>query len=213
MASVGDPVASGLVKSLARPGGNITGLSNLALDYSTKQLELLISIVPKLTSVAVLVNPTNTSHPVIVQTLRAPAEKAGVEIVPVEARTAQEIDAAFSAVIRQRASAIIVMRDALFNNKHLPQIVGLAMKHRLPSMGGISEYAETGGLASYGTNLRANFRRAATYVDKIFKGAKPGELPVEQPTTVELLINVKTAKALGMALPSTVLARADRLID
>jgi len=212
MGSVGDPVASGFVRSLGQPGGNITGLSNLAVDYSAKQMELLRALMPKLRRAAALVNPTNGSHPGILKALQAAAQRVGVDIAPVEAKRLEDIAAAFEAMTREHAGAVVVLRDPLFNSK-VDQIAGLANKHRLTSMGGILEFTRAGGFASYGTNLAANFRRAAIYVDKILRGARPADLPVEQPTTLEFAINLKTAKLLGIAVPPQILARADKVIE
>ena len=212
MISVGDPVGNGLVKSLARPGGNSTALSNMNTDLAPKLLEMLRGMVPKVTRVAVLVNPSNVTNTSGLKNIQAAAQKLGVKIQPVAASTPQEIASAFAAMARQHAGALIVLRAAFFNQqKH--QIVELAAKHRLPSISGDSEYAEAGGLMSYGNNVRENYKRAATYVDKIFKGANPGDLPVEQPTTFELFINRKTANALGLKIPNSMLAQATKVIE
>lgn len=212
MASSGDPIGSGFVKSLARPGGNITGLSNLTSDIGTKQLELLLSIVPKLSRVAVLVNPVNPSLATFLKNVQSAAQGVSVKVLPVEARTAREIENAFPAMTQGNASAVIVATDGLFVQQYR-KIAELAAKNRLPSVSQLREYVEAGGLVSYGPNLAEQFRRAATYVDKIFKGAKPGDLPVEQSTKFELLINDKTAKALGLTISSELLSRADRVIE
>jgi putative ABC transport system substrate-binding protein len=212
MATSGDPIGSGFVKSLARPGGNITGLSNLTSDIGIKQLELLLSIVPKLSRVAVLVNPVNPSLVTFLKNVQSAAQAGSVTVLPVEARTAQEIEIAFATITQGNARAVVVPTDALFIQNYR-KIAELAMKNRLPSVSQVREYVEAGGLVSYGPNLAEQFRRAATYVDKIFKGAKPGDLPVEQSTRFELLVNVKTAKALGLTIPQSVLLRADRVIE
>ena len=212
MATSGDPIGSGFVKSLARPGGNITGLSNLFGDISPKQLELLLAIAPKLSRVAVLVNPVNSSYAPILKNAQSAARRVNVRILPLEARTEAEIVNAFSLMAREKAGAVIVMVDALFIQQR-SVIAQLAMKHRLPSISGTREFAEAGGLVSYGPNLAEQFRRAAGYVDKIFKGAKPADLPVEQSATFEMLINGRTAKALGLAIPQAVLLRTDRVIE
>jgi putative ABC transport system substrate-binding protein len=211
MVGVGDPVSSGFVKSLARPGGNITGLSSITPDLSQKQLEMLLSVRPKLARVAVLVDPGNTAHTAILATVRAVAPGAGVSILPVEARTGAEIAPAISKASRENAGAILV-NGALFNG-HLRQIAELAAKHRLPSVSAFRSFPQAGGLMSYGQNLTDSYRRAATYVDKILKGTKPADIPVEQPTRFELVINMKTAKALGLTIPQSVLVRADRVIE
>ena len=212
MGSIGDPVGSGFIKSLARPGGNITGLSNIAGDLSPKHLEMLLSFVPKLSRVAVLVNPTNSSHSTILKGIQAAASRVGVNILPLEAGNPQEIENAFSMMAQQNAGAVIVALDAFFLQQGR-QIAELASKNRLPSVSGSREYAEAGGLISYGQNIADHFRRAATYVDKILKGAKPADLPVEQPTKFELLINRKTAKALGLTIPQSLLISADKVIE
>ena len=201
IANQGDPVGSGFVASLARPGGNITGLSNVNVDVVPKQLEMLLGMVPKLSHVAVLVNPDNSAHASILKNVQAAARSAGVKIMSVEARSAQDIDNAFSMMTRQNARAVIVAH-ALFNNQQWRQIAELAAKHRLPSISARVEFVEAGGLMSYGQNLADQFRLAATYVDKIFKGAKPADLPVQQSTKFELVINRKTAKALGLTIPA-----------
>jgi ABC-type uncharacterized transport system substrate-binding protein len=212
MATAPDPVGSGFVKTLARPGGNITGLSNLSAEVSPKHLEMLLSMVPKLSRVAVLVNPANPAHAMVLKSVQSAAQRTSAKILPVEARTAPEIEKAFSAMAREKAGAVIVARDGFFIQQ-VRQIAELAAKNRLPSISGYRNYAEAGGLMSYGQNPAESFRRAATYVDKILKGAKPGDLPVEQPTKFELLINRKTAKALGLTIPQSLLISADRVIE
>ena len=211
MGTTNDAVISGFVKSLALPGGNITGISNLTVDLSAKDLEILLSVEPKLSRVAVLINPGNSAHAPIVKTVQAAALKPGVKILPLEARTAQEIESGFSTVAQQNAGAVLVALDA-FLVQQGRQIAELAVKYRMPSVFAVREHVEVGGLMSYGPNLSDNYRRAATYVDKIFKGAKPGNLPIEQPTKFELIINLKTAKALGLTIPQAVLLRADEVI-
>ena len=212
MAIAPDPVGSGFVASLARPGGNITGLSNLATDISPKHLEMLLSMVPKLSRVALLVNPANSSHVVTLKNVQAAAQKKKVIILPAEARTVPEIEKAFSAMVREKAGAVIVARDGLFSQEER-QIAELAAKNRLPTIAGNREFVEAGGLISYGPNSADNYRRAATFVDKIFKGAKPSDLPVEQPTIFELVINRKTAKALGLTIPQSLLISVDKVIE
>jgi putative ABC transport system substrate-binding protein len=209
--STGDPVGSGIASNLAHPGGNITGLSAVTSDFAPKHLEMLLSMVPKLSRVAVLMHPASPVHPLIVKELQAAMLKAGVKILPAKARTPQEIDIAFSTIARENAGAVIVLADTLFTQQHR-QIARLAAKNRLPSIASIREFPEVGGLMSYGPNFADMYRRAATYVDKIFKGAKPSDLPVEQPTTFELVINRKTAKALGLAIPESLLISANKVI-
>ena len=210
--SAGDPVGAGLVKSLARPGGNITGLSNLNVDIGPKRLEMLLAIVPKLSRVAVLVHPDNPNHTTLLQNIQAAGQTRGVTILRAEARTPQEIDNAFSLIRQQNAGALLVSLDPLFQQQK-SQIAELTAKHRLPSMTADRIYAEAGCLMSYGSSIADLFRRAATYVDKIFKGAKPADLPVEQPTKFELIINRKTAKALGLTIPQSLLIMADKVIE
>jgi len=212
MATNVDPVGSGLVKSLARPGGNVTGLSNMAIELGPKLLELLLEIVPKPSRVAVLVNPANPGHAALLESVQAEAQKAGIKVLAVNAQSPQEIESGFSMMARENAGAVIVALDAFFN-QHTRRIAELTGKHRLPSIAGWPQYAEADGLMSYGHNLTESFRRAATYVDKILKGAKPGDLPVEQPTKFELVINMNTAKALGLKVPQSILLRADRVIE
>jgi putative ABC transport system substrate-binding protein len=212
MANTLDPVGNGLVKTLARPGGNITGLSSLGGDIGGKHLEMLLSVAPKLSRVAVLLNPGNQSHPLVLKSIQSAALKTSTKILPLEARTAPEIENAFSAMTQGKAGAVIVARDGFFIRQSR-QIAELALKNRLPSISERANYAEAGGLMGYGVSQEEQFRRAATYVDKIFKGAKPADLPVEQPTKFELVINRKTAKALGVTIPQPLLIRADKVIE
>ena len=212
MTSVTAPVASGFVKSLAHPGGNITGLSNLSEDIVAKHLEILVKMVPKLSRVAILVNPANPNHTIILKIVQAAAQKISVKLLPVESRTPKEIDAAFSAMTKEKAGGVIVAADAVLQQQH-SQISELAVKHRLPSISVRAEYPEAGGLMSYGQNQAEAFRHVATYVGKILKGAKPGDLPVEQPTKFELVINGRTAKALGLKIPQSLLISADKVIE
>lgn len=211
MATSGDPVGSGFVKSLARPGGNITGVSGVSFDVGAKQLDLLLGITPKLSRVAVLVNPNNPSLGNFLKNIQSAAQSR-VQVLPVHASTAQEIENAFPAMIRAKADAVIVAADAVFI-QDFRKIADLAVMNRIPSSSFAREYAEAGGLMSYGPNLSDQFRRAASYVDKIFKGAKPSDLPVEQNTTFELFINGRTAKALNLTIPQSLLLRADRVIE
>lgn len=212
MVNAADPVGSGFVASLAHPGGNITGLTNVLVDLSPKHLEMLLSMVPKLVRVAVLVNPANPAQATMLKNVLAAAQRTTVKILPVEARTPQDIENAFSTMARENAGAVIVLNNPFFAQQQR-QIVGLATKNRLPSIYGIRGYVEIGGLMSYGVDTFNQFRRAATYVDKILKGAKPGNLPVEQPMKLELVINRKTAKALGLAIPQSLLVMADKVIE
>jgi len=207
-----DPVGDGFAASMARPGGNITGLSISAADLGPKLLELLKAAVPKLSRVAVLVQPENTAHPPRLKRIMSAAQKVGIQVVLAEAGTVQEIEREFAMMTKERANAAIILADSFFVQESRP-IAAQALKHRLPSISENRIYAEAGGLMSYGPNLVDNFRRAATYVDKILKGAKPGELPFEQPTRYSLVINHKTATALGLTIPQALLRQADELIQ
>jgi len=210
--NVGDPIALGLVKSLARPGGNSTGLSNISTDLGPKLLEMLCGTVIKVSRVAVLVNPSNAGNVLGLKNIRAAAQRIGVTILAVEVSTPQEIASGFVEMTRENVGALIVPLDA-FSIQQKSQIVELAAKQRLPTIGAYAEYAEAGGLMSYGQNISENYRRAATYVDKIFKGAKPGDLPVEQPTRFEMVLNLQTAKALGLTVPQSILVQATKVIE
>jgi putative ABC transport system substrate-binding protein len=208
----GDPVGSGLVASLAKPGGNVTGLSMSSPELRGKQLQLLTEAVPGLSRVAVLSKPTNPAHALELRALEVAARSLKVRLHVVEARTPGEFASAFTAAVKERAGALIVLGEATFF-VHRARLVELAAQSRLPAIYGLREFAEAGGLMTYAANLRDSFRRAAGYVDKILKGARPGDLPVEQPTRFELVVNLKTAKALGLAIPASVLTRADELIE
>lgn len=212
MSVVIDPVGSGLVASLARPGGNVTGLSLMAPDLVGKQLELLKQVVPKVSRVALLWNPDNPGSAPQVREAEVAARALGVRLQTLEARTPQEIDRAFAAMTREQPGALVVLLDGIFTNQ-VRQIAERAAKSRLPSIYGLSEYTDAGGLMVYSSNPLELERRAATFVDKIFKGAKPGDLPVEQPTNFDLVINIKTAKAIGLTIPPSLLQRADRVIE
>ena len=211
--NMGDPVGTGLVSSLARPGGNVTGLSLLTPELIGKQLELLKEIVPGLSRVAVLRNPTSPIHPLSLREAEVAARSLGVQLQVLDARGPDEFEMAFGAMSRERAGALNVLGDGMFF-LHRTRIAVLAAKHRLPAIFAQRQHADAGGLMAHGSSLRDNFRRAATYVDKILKGAKPADLPVEQPTKFELVINLKTATALGLTIPpSLLLLRADELIQ
>ncbi len=212
MVAPSDPVASGLVESLARPGGNVTGLSPMTAELGGKRLELLKEIVPKLSRVAVLSNPQNVGSPLAWKELQLAARQLGIQLHSLEVRSPNDLDKAIEDATRARAGALIATGDPVIT-PNLKQIAGLAAKSRLPSIFHLSEFADAGGLVAYGVDRADMFRRAATYVDKILKGAKPGDLPVEQPTKFELVINLKTAKAIGLTVPRTVLFRADRVIE
>jgi putative ABC transport system substrate-binding protein len=206
-----DPVGSGFAASLARPGGNITGLSTLAPEISGKQLELLKEIVPRVSRVAVLGTSTRPGNAQALREveLAAPAFKMQPQYVDV--LSSKDIETAFRAASKGRAEAVLVLAGSVLNS-HRTQIVDLAAKSRLPAIYARPEFVEDGGLMTYGVSITDLFRRAATYVDKILKGAKPGDLPVEQPTKFELVINLKTAKLIGLTIPPNVLARADKVI-
>jgi putative ABC transport system substrate-binding protein len=207
----GDPIRTGLVASLARPGGNITGLSAIAPQLTGKQLELLKEVVPNLARVAMLKNPDNPAHAFAVREAEVAARELQVQLQIVEARNVNDFDRVFFAINREHADALVVRGD-WFLVLHKTRIVELATKSRLPTMSGVREYVEAGGLMAYGPNAGDLFYRAATYVDKILKGAKPADLPIEQPTKFELVINLRTAKALGLTIPRSVLLRADEVI-
>jgi len=211
---VGDPVADGLITSLARPGGNLTGLS-LVGQLVDKLLELLKQAVPKVSRVALLLKPDAAPDRTIkdyLQAAEAAAQALGVRLQVVEARGPEDFERAFSDMARARADALAVVATPVFNIARRP-LVDLAAKNRLPTVFSLSDYVDAGGLMSYGPDRPDLFWRAATFVDKIVKGARPGGLPVEQPTKFELVINLKTAKALGLTIPQSVLARADRVIE
>ena len=206
------PVGSGLVDSLAKPGGNVTGLTMLGVEIVGKQLALLKEIVPMASRVAVLGNPATQMYPLWLGEVTAAARSLGVHLQTLQARGPDGFEKAFAAMTAEHAGALLVLTDGMFL-LHRTRIAELAAKQRLPAMYGLRESVEAGGLVAYGPSLRENFRRAATYVDKIFKGAKPADLPVEQPTKFELVINSKTARALGLTIPPSVLLRADQVIE
>jgi putative ABC transport system substrate-binding protein len=213
MSLVVDPVGSGLIPSLAHPGGNVTGTSIMAPDLVGKQLELLMEVVPKISRVAVLWNPDNPGGVPQLRQTEAAARALGVRLQTLEARGPHELDSAFAAMTRERAGALVILNDAILGVNLSKQIAELAAKSRLPAVHGVPEYAQVGGLMVYGANLLDLERRAATFVDKILKGAKPADLPIEQPSKFELIINLKTAKALGLTIPPSVLLRADQVIE
>ena len=212
MVGVGDPIGSGLVASLARPGGNVTGTSFLTSVMVGKQLEILTQIVPQARRLAVLVNPTNPGMGLLLEQAKAAAQGLGTQLQRVEARSSDELDAAFAVVTREHAGGLFVPWDGTFI-VHLRQIVSLAASARMPTLYGERGYVDAGGLACYGASAVESSRRAASYVDKILKGAKPAELPIEQPTQFDLIINLKTAKALALTIPPSLLARADQVIE
>ena len=212
---IADPIGSGLVANLARPGGNITGITFMAPELGGKRLELLKQAVPGMTRVGVLLRPGDPSEATVKSVLEqteAAARALGVQLLRLEAQGPNDFDRAFAAMSRERVGGLILIPSAMFIDERR-RIVNVVVKNRLPAMFYFREFAEVGGLMSYGPNFRELFRGAATYVDKILKGAKPGDLPVEQPTKFELVINLKTAKALGLEIPPTLLARADEVIE
>ncbi len=213
MVSVGDPVGIGLIASLARPGGNVTGLS-YSVDQKIfgKGLELLKETVPKIRHVAILWNPANPAHPLAIREVNVAARSLGLQLQLLEARGPNEFDGAFAAMAKERVGALLVVADSMFI-LHRTRLADLAARSRLPAMYGVRESAEAGGLMSYGPSSSDLWRRAATYVDKILNGAKPADLPVEQPTKFELVINLKTAKALGLTIPQSMFIRADEVIE
>ena len=214
VAAAADPVATGLVESLARPGSNITGLSQIASELAGKRLELLKEIIPRLSRVAVLWNPQNAVSTLNWKELQLPARQLGVQLHSLEVRSPKEFDQAFEDALRVRAGALTLMPAPLFGGiVNLKRIADFAAKNRVPSISFSSEFADAGGLVTYGPDRADMFRRAATFVDKILKGAKPGDLPIEQPTKFELVVNMKTAKALGIKIPQSVLVRADGVIE
>ena len=211
MAQDGDPVATGIVASLARPGGNITGLSTLAPELSGKRLELLKEIVPKFSRVAIFGTSTQPNYTQLSHEVELAAIAFGVKLQNLDILGAKDIETAFRAAGREHAGAVLVLASSVIFSQR-PQILELAVKSQLPVIFPQNEYVEEGGLMSYAPNYADLFRRAATYVDKILKGAKPAELPVEQPTKFEFIINLKAAKQIGLTIPPNVLARADKVI-
>jgi ABC-type uncharacterized transport system substrate-binding protein len=212
MAVVVDPVATGLVARLARPGGNITGLSVMTPELVGKQLGMLTEIVPKASRVAVLWNPLNPGNPPQLRAAELAARTLGMRLQPVEARSPRDIDSAFAAMTKEGAGALVVLVDVMLIDQRT-RIADLAATRRLPAVYGLAEHVEAGGLMAYAPNFLDNYRRAALYVDRILRGANPGDLPIEQPTKFELVINLRTAKALGLTIPPALLQRADQVIE
>ena len=212
MMNTPDPVQLGLVASLARPGGNITGLTTLTVDVSIKQLELLKQAVPRASRVALLWNPDNPWHPMAMKALQTSTGSQGFQLQVLEVRGPDAFDGAFHAMTTERAQALLVLADPMMF-AHRQRLADLAIKHRLPMMGNVRAYAGAGSLMSYWADRTDLSRRAASYVDRILKGAKPADLPIEQPTKFELVINLKTAKALGLTIPQSLLLRADEVIQ
>ena len=212
MVSVGDPVGSGLVASLSRPGGNVTGVTNVSRDVSGKLLQLLREVRPDATRIAVLRNPDNPGSALMWRETQAAAESLSVQLQLVGVREPKELGAGFAAMARDRAASVVILADPLFLSER-SRIASLAQQARLATVFQRSENVEAGGLMSYGPKLTEQFRQAAVYVDRILKGAKPADLPVDQPTKFELVINLKTAKALGLTIPPSLLQRADQVIE
>ena len=211
MTNVNEPVEIGLIASLAQPGGNVTGLSNVGSDLGGKQLELLKEAFPEVSRVAVLWESANAGNALWLGKMKVAAKRLRITLQPMELRGPDDFEHAFSAIKKEHASALSALRNAV-NNNYRSRIVDFAAKSRLPAIYPEREFVEIGGLISYGPNFADLFRRAATYVDKILKGAKPADLPVEQPTKFELVINLQTAKQTGLMIPPNVLARADKVI-
>jgi putative ABC transport system substrate-binding protein len=210
--AVGDPVKAGLVTSLARPGGNVTGLSLLTADLSGKRLSLLMETVRKVSRVAILMNPDNPISAVFFEETRLAARRFGVDLQPLDARSPKEIEQAFAIGAGQRVDAIIVFDDPVLWS-YRAQIVALAAARKIPAVYGYRDFVDEGGLMSYGPDRPDQYRRTAIYVDKILKGAKPSDLPIEQPTKFELIVNRKTAKSLGIELPASVIVGANEVIE
>lgn len=209
--TAGDPVVMGLVTSLARPGGNVTGLTTHAPELSGKRLELLKEVLPRITRVAVLWNPSNPGFSEMLKEMQAASKAHALQLQSLEVRSLEDFEGTFESITKGDSHAIIVVSDP-FLNTHSRLILDLAVKHRLPAMYGGPEVVDAGGLMSYGPGFSDQYRRAATYVDKILRGTKPAELPVERPMKFELVINLKTAKQIGLTIPESVLYRVDRVI-
>ena len=207
-----DPVEMGLVSGLAHPGGNVTGVSSMQSEVAAKRVELFMQLLPRTSRLAILFDVDNHASELIVRHTEAGAKTLGIALEKVGVHGPKDADAAFFAMKRDHVAAVILMATPTFMGERR-RLADLAIAHRLPMMGGAKEYAEAGGLLSYGTDYLDLFRRAAVYVDKILKGAKPAVLPIEQPTKFELIINLKTAKALGLTIPPSLLARADQVIE
>ena len=212
MIGIGDPVGAGLVSSLARPGGNITGNTILGPDVAGKRLQLLKEVIPSLSRVAFLWNPDNASHPAQLAELQAAVQTLGLTLIPVAVRSSDEFDNAFAAMIKERPDAFLMTNDP-FHQLSMGTIIDFLTNNHLPGMFLTREVVVAGGFLSYGANLRDLFRRGAEYVHKILKGTKPADLPVEEPVKFELVVNLKTAKAIGLSIPESFLLRADEVIE
>jgi putative ABC transport system substrate-binding protein len=209
---VADPVKSGLVASLGHPGGNITGWTHQGLDLRAKYLDLLKEAVPSATQMGTLMNPANPVHVASLKNLEAGARALKVQLHPVWVQDPKDFETSFSRLVQTGVQALAVLPEGMFL-AHKDVIISLAARSRIPTLYGVTEFAEAGGLMAYGVNLPDMFRRGASFVDKILKGARPADLPVEQPTKFEFVINLRTAKALGLTVPPSMLARADRIIE
>jgi putative ABC transport system substrate-binding protein len=207
-----DPVATGLVTSLARPGGNLTGVSWLVDELTPKRLELLSELVPQARVIALLVNPNFAGTERIIRDMQEAARAKGLQLPILKAGTESEIDAAFASLVQLHAGALVVQADPFFGSRR-EQIVALASRHAVPAIYGVREFAAAGGLISYGASVTAVYRQLGTYAGKILKGAKPADLPVEQPTRFELVVNLNTAKTLGLTIPHSMLMLADEVIE
>jgi putative ABC transport system substrate-binding protein len=210
MAASGDPLGTGVVASLARPGGNVTGFSGFVRELEAKRVELLKEMVPRIARIAVLVNSSSQLAPGVWKEVEVAARAQGVQAERLDVRRSEDMESAFDTAIRLRVDALLVAQDVIPNRQQIPAFVA---QHRLPAMYISRTLVDAGGLISYGVNQLELYRRAATYVDKILKGAKPADLPIEQPTKFELVINMKTAKTLGLTIPQSILLRADQVIE
>jgi putative ABC transport system substrate-binding protein len=212
MIAVGDPVGTGLVPSLARPGGNLTGLSSIAPDLEGKRLELLREVVPRLSRVGMFVNSLNPFHTGSVQQARTAAQALGIQLQLLDVRAAEDLDAAFAAILKERPEALFILADRVFLHNRA-RMMDFAARQRLPNINAYHELVQAGGLMSFGPSYEDMHRRAAIYVDKILKGARPADLPIEQPTKFTLVINLKAAKAIAVDVPPILVARADEVIE